>query len=561
MPHPREHLRYRQPCLVYPVANRSFLCDLFSILMMNGTVRVALIVLTLATGWAQGAGSKPETLVRWHFAGAGQLKQLKNQKALQEVLNLPETAALRQAALGEFGRTAAARFARGGSGANSNLSSEGIQQLLADLVEHESKFLMTASGTNAAWILAAKLPEARGGEWQKSIAAMAQNAGMKVSETPVWSATKEGYHLTLARQKAWTVLTGGHLPTEPKSIADFRRSLDKKTGKTVLDAEINCPPLGQFLGAEQLSHAPRIAVQAAPNKDGLRSEVQLEYAKSLGMKPEKWVVPTKLMNDPIIGFTAVQGVQRLLAGSRWFNALQASQTPNQVFAWSVADSPFSTFVAARVGNPGAIVTNVMNNIVPPFQQAHPDLYLGQPQFATNRAGAILRGLPIIVPFMEAAAPPDSDYLVAGLFPVSGNTNLAPAELFAQLNKKNLVYYDWEITEDRLKQILPISQLIQIVGSPTALRADSLSIRWIQAITPKLGNTVTEGTLDGERRVRIVRQSHVGLSSLELALLAHWLDPNDFRKPGEPAQGGAQMRRRPNQRPAAPRPSPAQTPQP
>jgi hypothetical protein len=170
-------------------------------------------------------------------------------------------------------------------------------------------------------------------------------------------------------------------------------------------------------------------------------------------------------------------------------------------------------------------------VLPKVREKHPNIYLGHAQFASNRTAAILRGLPVVVPFVEAAPAPYSGFAVAGLFPVTGGTNPAPAELFEQLNKKNLVFYDWEITEDRLKQLRPISQLVQIVGSPDALRPDAPSGRWIDAIVSKLGNTVTEGTLEGDRRIRFVRQSHVGLNALELIVLAHWLDPNDFRGAG------------------------------
>lgn len=523
--------------------------------MTNGTVRVALLVLTLATGWAQKASDKAETLARWHFAGVKQLKELKSQKALQAVLDLPQTAALRQAGLGEIARQAAVRYSGGRPAEEQRHMAAGVQEMLGDLLDFESKFLMTRTGTNVDWVLAAKLPAERAGEWQKKVAALAKGAGLNITETPSWSAAKNGYHLGLARQKDWTVLSGGGA-ADSKAAADFRKSLDKKAGKAVVDAEFNFPLLGQHFKAERLSHAPRIVAKSTPNKDGFRSEVQLEYAKPLGIKAEKWSVPKSIIRDPVVGFTAIQGLREALARTGWFAKLQAQETPNQVFVWSMPDSPFSSFIAADVGNPAAVVTNVMQNVLPKVRENRPNLYLGQPQFASNRAAVILRGLPVVVPFVEAGSGPASEFLVAGLFPTSGGTNQAPAELFRQLEKKNLVYYEWEITEERLRQLLPITQLIQIIGSPNALRSDTPSTRWIEAIAPKLGNTITEGTLEGDRRIRIVRQSHVGMNALELAIFAHWLDPNDFRRPG------AQPGQRPAQRPGnARRNAPPQTPQP
>lgn len=523
--------------------------------MMTGTVRVALVVLTLATGWAQNAGGKAETLARWHFAGVQQLKELRNQKSLQQVLDLPETAKLRQAGLAHLGSQVAARYSGRLPQEQQRQVAAAIQQMLGDLIDAESKFLMNGAGDDVAWALAAKLPEERSNEWQKHLAGLARGAGMTVTDSPDWTAAKEGYKLSLHRQKGWTIVTGG--ASEAKAIADFRKNLDKKLGKAVLDAEFNFPSLGEHFKAPRLAHAPRFVVQASPNKDGFRSEVQLEYPKPLGIKPERWEVPAGLIRESVIGFTAVQGVRELLGGSKILAALQAKEIPNQLFAWAEAVSPFSVYLAADVGNPSTVVTNVMSALIPQIRERRPGVYLGQPQFASNRTAVILRGLPVVVPFIEAGSNPYSEFLVAGLFPVTGSTNSAPAELFKQLNKKNLVYYDWEITEDRLKQLRPIGQLVQILGSPTALRNDAPSGLWIEAIVPKLGNTVTEGTLDGERRIRVVRQSHIGFNALELMLLAHWLDPNDFRRAGDAPQGRA-----PASGSSAPRRSaPAQTPQP
>jgi len=120
---------------------------------------------------------------------------------------------------------------------------------------------------------------------------------------------------------------------------------------------------------------------------------------------------------------------------------------------------------------------------------------------------------------------------------------APPELFSQLKKKNLVYYDWEITQERLKQWRPIWQFAQIIQGK--FFPASASDRWIEAITPKLENSVTEATLEKPNRLKLVRQSQSGFTALELVLLAHAIDPYDvYDRPAHPPGQQAPVRRKP-----------------
>ena len=116
------------------------------------------------------------------------------------------------------------------------------------------------------------------------------------------------------------------------------------------------------------------------------------------------------------------------------------------FLWSLAYGPFAVFLAGDVGNPAQVVSNVVSRIIPGITTG------GTIQVVTNRAAIVWRGLPIVVPIPEQAPAPDRSFLATGLFPIMNDcTNKAPAELFAQLNKKNLVFYEWEITQTRLQQ--------------------------------------------------------------------------------------------------------------
>ena len=46
------------------------------------------------------------------------------------------------------------------------------------------------------------------------------------------------------------------------------------------------------------------------------------------------------------------------------------------------------------------------------------------------------------------------------------------------------------------------------------------------MSPKLGNTITDATIDGNR-LTITRKSQLGLTAFELSLLTRWLDNPRF----------------------------------
>jgi hypothetical protein len=55
----------------------------------------------------------------------------------------------------------------------------------------------------------------------------------------------------------------------------------------------------------------------------------------------------------------------------------------------------------------------------------------------------------------------------------------------------------------------------------------LGQKWLDAIEAKLGNTITEVTVQSPRELTLSRNAHAGLNGLELVTLAYWLDSTNF----------------------------------
>ncbi|MFM8471559.1 MAG: hypothetical protein ACKODH_16615, partial [Limisphaerales bacterium] len=157
--------------------------------------------------------------------------------------------------------------------------------------------------------------------------------------------------------------------------------------------------------------------------------------------------------------------------------------------------------------------------------------VGRIAFTTNRTEIGWVGMPILVPFVRPAPEPGDDFLLfgsmAGIIPMGPNTNPPPAELLNQfLPRTNLVYYDWEITEAKLAQWVPIFQITAMLSANPSFPGAAAN-QWLRAVSPKLGNAITEITAASAAELKAVRRSDIGLTAIELALLTRWLDNPAF----------------------------------
>jgi hypothetical protein len=151
-------------------------------------------------------------------------------------------------------------------------------------------------------------------------------------------------------------------------------------------------------------------------------------------------------------------------------------------------------------------------------------------WATNRSRLEFPGLPIMYPYLEAAPESNGQFLAGGFLPLPPSTNPPPAELLGEVTgKTNLLFYEWEVSEARLLHWRVFSQVATILAGTRLPGTNRLSQRWIEAIAPKLENSVTQVTVNSPQELNLVRRSHLGCNSLELLALAYWLDDPEFPK--------------------------------
>jgi hypothetical protein len=196
-----------------------------------------------------------------------------------------------------------------------------------------------------------------------------------------------------------------------------------------------------------------------------------------------------------------------------------------VFIWAMAQMPLQTFAAVPVPDARKALTQFEQKLSANTNwQSHLMMPLTM-EVTSNRISWL--GLPFIVPSLEALHEPFGDFLVAGVFPNGPKTRPLPPELFLRLAQSNLVYYHWEITADRLKQLPNLTQLALMVTRHRQLDAQSAAAKWLDRIGPTLGNNVTEVTQTAPNELLFTRKAPGGLTAVELTALANWLEAPNF----------------------------------
>ena len=102
-----------------------------------------------------------------------------------------------------------------------------------------------------------------------------------------------------------------------------------------------------------------------------------------------------------------------------------------------------------------------------------------------------------------------------------------------MGRTNLVYYDWEITGERLRHAIQLHQFYDIVNGRPFPGTNVPTQKWLHAIQPHLGNTATEVMVVSPRELLLARKSHLGFTGFELASLARWVESAGFPLRYEP----------------------------
>ena len=476
-----------------------------------------------------GAAKAPEVIARMHVAGFGPSSDDGDGRTFKEIWNLPATVQLRQDALDKLAANLSAKFQpkAGQTGEVSRL----LRPLLNDLADAEICLEVIEHPQGALEsTFALRLDEDRNRVWQTNwnqiLARWALRPELRIERfsflaTNSWVAIHgvsggvAGSHATASEESAWAKIIAGNRP-----VAASREYWAR--------IEADLARWSQWLAGRKGDGLPRLDLTVSGRKEYVRSQASLRFQDPLAARVEEWSIPMNTIRDPLISFTAVQGLSHWLQRQSWFRDLGLETAPNQFFLWGLSQTAFQIQGAVPAQDVRKVFDRIADRGAPRFNRTLAGYAVGKVLRLPDRPELVWRGLPLLVPYLGTVTENGRGYLHGGLFPVDPPTNAPPPLLFQQLTSQtNLLYYDWELTQAKLAQLRPMLQVAAMFLTLSPMSTNSSASKWLDVIEPRLGNTVTEVSMISPRELQLTRTSHAGLTGLELLGLANWIEGANF----------------------------------
>lgn len=519
-------MKIRASGLLIEFAKRSVLWQSDAAIMKKMSFVAVAAVLLCGCMERQSGSSGNGPMFRLHWGGASKLPGGTN--GLAKVLALPTTTQLRDEVFLKLSRTPADLWKKSLPEGAADQSTQ-LRPLFDDLWNSESLVELRGSPERPDVIFAAEVDDARAESWSKNLRAVGAGwkLGAGVSNAKGWSATGKDLSVHYARSGKWSLAAIAHGPKPPfEDLLKSDRPAPALAG-SIAEARLDWPRLNRAFPLLAHYALPPMEVKVSQRGQSLRTEGKFVYSDRLPVRLEPWKIPTNIVMEPIISFTCAQGIAPLLNQIKGFSNLQLKNPPNQMCLWAQASMPVQTFLTVPMPDPTNVVKDLAPRL-PALAKAHFTNEPGNFLWISNRAEWLWSGLPLFIPHLRPERSPNGEFLFAGLFPPGPKSNAAPAELLAQvMGRTNLVYYDWELTHERLSQMRHMAQLLDIINKRRLPTTNSTAFRWSREIEPLLGNSITEITLSSPKELSFVRKSDLGLTGYELTLLTRWIESAGF----------------------------------
>ena len=513
-----------------------------------------LTIISLVAGLISGVGcrkkdatqatSEPaasEILARCHFVGSAQLAGNTNATKLKEIQGLAETQRFIEQTLQKLAHAPRTLFGDKITPEQDERGATLLRPLLDDLLGHES-FLQArgAADRTAEWTLLVQLPADRMSLWRSNLTELTGLWKLGSADTN----TLEGYPVREVKRAdapgairwveagQWLVLGVGQngLPAADEAVKRV-----KSSGRPVpaasgywLETELNLPRLIKALDLSPAIKWPDATLSVTGTGENLRSTMRLLFPEPVTGPLTSWRVPTNIINDPLISFTAMRGIGPWIENSKTLQKLCLTHVPNELYFWAQSQVAFQSFFAFPTKDPQSTLERIASRAPTLLDTVWPQRNLTNIDWLPTNHVALWKRLPYITPFAQPALSGNTELIFGGLFPKAPFTNPPPAELLSQLqNRNDLVYYDWEITQARLSQWRVLAQLFAVIADKPQLTTNSAGLPWLMTVEPHLGNAVTEVVAKSPREWALTRKSHIGFTGVELVALTRWLESTNF----------------------------------
>jgi hypothetical protein len=469
----------------------------------------AVFTLAMTALAASAALPQPDLVAQIYFAGAQKISAAPNVNAFTNEFCSPKALALRTQTANKLSVWLAGWLQKNSRA----VVPDGVTRLrpLFDDLQ-KSDWLLEAratAGGNPEVALAIRLDSARAQVWQSGLKPFLPAAGFTASG-------------------GWLIFDSG--TGAPRLGTGLAQKISApRPGWFSVD--VNWPRLAQWFPELASLGLPETQFQVTAPDSSFRIDGKFFYPEPLALNLEAWRFPANLVHEPFISLTAVRGFASWLRSQAWAQPYLIAPTPNEAFVWALKGSPFQTFAAVPVPDAASALAQAYERLQPVFSNPNPQTF-SMFKFSllkTNNAVS-LEGLPMLAPYVQSVTGPAGQYLFFGGFPNTSafrNRAQLPPELFQRLATKNLVYYHWEITSDRVSSMLQPMQLGFLATGHVQLDGKSAAFNWLENTAPLLANTDTEITQTAADQLTFVRRAPGIFTSVELYALANWLEAKNF----------------------------------
>jgi len=500
--------------------------------------RTRLIWITSLCLWANAClAASPDLIARIHFAGSTAIAADPEFRPFNNLFCSPNAEALQTQTLNKL-----ARFPRAWIGTRASAKiGDGVPQIrpLLDDFVHSEWFLeaQDSGGIAPQFALAIHLSDDRARVWEHELTSLLTIwTGLPVQ--PVgggwWLKKHEAPDsIRFLRVGEWVVLSceQGGFPLGDElgqQIKATRRPVAAPTDYW-LSVNANWDRLSRYFpGLRDLDLPNSTDLQLIGKAGNLSWNGKFHFAQSLPAYGN-WQLPAGVLHPPLSSFTAARGIENWLQNQSWARPYLFSPPPNQLFTWATPGMPFMVYGAAPVSDGHRALVELNDAILKSGrpQTSPPNPFAFSPHTQLNNNQITFQGMPFATPFIREQHDSSGDFIEGGFFPSTQLARPLPPEITGRLATKNLVFFHWENTVDRLKNLPQLAQLVLLLSQHRQLNDTSLAQKWLVQIGPALGTSTTVGVQSGPNEVTFTRTGPGGLTAVELFALACWLEAPDF----------------------------------
>lgn len=404
-----------------------------------------------------------------------------------------------------------------------------LRPLIEDILANESHIHTRKPGSQTEFAIAVRLDPARVTVWKTNIANLANAKGSFLSGAK------------LSQDGPWTIVASQNAGEKILNSIKAGTSRDRRTTPQNKDniKDVPTPWLTCNVDFVNLLRALEIKHDNFPNlpqanitisggaKGAVRTRADFNFPKPLKIELDPWLVPTNLIADPLVGFSAARGIRPLLESTEFWKDNKLGTAPNQAYFWAQRGMPWFHFFGLPSKEADEQVKKIGNWMLEDLNPVFEEYKLGTMVQATNLNGFRWKGIPIFMPQIGVQSSAGTPFIFGGFFPPSPRTKPMPPELLKQLRTgTNIVWYDWEFTGLCSEGWINISQISKHTLGYARLTHLPAFV-WLDTVQTNLGNCTTVIKKETPSKLVFTRDSAIAFSSVELNLLVDWLESPDF----------------------------------